>query len=289
MPDHTMPFDKTRDGALSRRGFGTLVLGAGVVASVSTIAADAAVTESDIVIKTADGSCDAALFHPAGDGRWPGVVIFTDALGLRPVFRDMGRRLAAEGYTVVVPNPFYRTRKAPVLSGPFDFGKPEDRAKLVDLMAPLNNETKTRDATTYIAYLDTLPQVKTAAGIGVVGYCMGGPYTVLAAAAVPGRVGAGVSLHGGNLVTDKPDSPHLLVAKLKASYYFGIANNDDQRQPDAKDKLREAFAAANLPARIEVYDGCQHGWCVSDGMVYNKAGAERAYGELVALYETALV
>jgi carboxymethylenebutenolidase len=289
MQDDTMPFDKTGDGALSRRGFGALALGAGVVASVSAIAADAAVSESDIVIKTADGSCEAALFHAAGDGRWPGVVIFTDALGLRPVFRDMGRRLAAEGYTVVVPNPFYRTRKAPVLSGPFDFGKPEDRAKLVDLMAPLNNETKTRDATTYIVYLDTLPQVKTAAGIGVVGYCMGGPYTILAAAAVPGRVGAGVSLHGGNLVTDKPDSPHLLIAKLKARYYFGIATNDDQRQPDAKDKLREAFAAANLPAKIEVYDGCQHGWCVSDGMVYNKVGAERAYGELVALYKTALI
>ena len=172
------------------------------------------------------------------------MVIFTDALGLRPVFRDMGRRLAAEGYTVVVPNPFYRTRKAPVLSGPFDFGKPEDRAKLVDLMAPLNNETKSRDATTYIAFLDARPQVKTGARIGVVGYCMGGPYTVLAAAAVPGRVGAGVSLHGGNLVTDKPDSPHLLIPKLKASYYFGVATNDDQRQPDAKDKLREAFAAA---------------------------------------------
>jgi carboxymethylenebutenolidase len=288
MQDDTVPFDKTRDGAMSRRGFGALALGAGVVASVSAIAADAAVTESDIVIKTADGSCDAALFHPTGDGRWPGVVIFTDVLGLRPVFRDMGKRLAAEGYTVVVPNPFYRTRKAPVLSGPFDFSKPEDRAKLVELTTPLNNETKTRDATSYITYLDALPQVKTAAGIGVVGYCMGGPYTVLAAAAVPDRVGAGVSLHGGNLVTDKPDSPHLLIAKLKARYYFGIATNDDQRQPDAKDKLREAFAAANLPARIEVYEGCQHGWCVSDGMVYNKAGAERAYGELVALYRAAL-
>ncbi len=217
------------------------------------------------------------------------MVIFTDALGLRPVFRDMGRRLAAEGYTVVVPNPFYRTRKAPVLSGPFDFGKPEDRAKLVDLMAPLNNETKSRDATTYIAFLDALPQVKTGARIGVVGYCMGGPYTVLAAAAVPGRVGAGVSLHGGNLVTDKPDSPHLLIPKLKASYYFGVATNDDQRQPDAKDKLREAFAAANLPAKIEVYEGCQHGWCVSDGMIYNKAGAERAYGEMTVLYRQVLV
>ena len=287
MEDGVVPFDRTRDGALSRRG--ALALGAGLVASVSAIAADTAVSETDIVIPTTDGSCDAALFHPTGDGRWPGVIIFTDVLGLRPVFRDMGRRLAAEGYTVVVPNPFYRTRKAPVLSGPFDFSKPEDRAKLVELTAPLNNDTKSRDAMAYIAFLDTLPQVKADGRIGVVGYCMGGPYTLLAAAAVPGRVGAGVSLHGGNLVTDKPDSPHLLVARSKASFYFGIATNDDQRQPDAKDKLREAFAAAGLPAKIEVYADCQHGWCVSDGMVFNKAGAERAYGEMTTLYRQVLV
>ena len=118
---------------------------------------------------------------------------------------------------------------------------------------------------------------------------MGGPYTLFTAAAVPARVGAGVSLHGGNLVTDKPDSPHLLVPKVKASYYFGIAANDDQRQPDAKDKLREAFATANLPAKIEVYDGCQHGWCVADGMVYNKPGAERAFSEETALYRKVLL
>jgi carboxymethylenebutenolidase len=285
MDDETLPFEKTRDYTISRRGFAALSLGA--VASVSAMAADA-VTETDITVKMADGNCDAAVFHPSGEGRWPAIVIFTDALGLRPAFRDMGKRLAAEGYAVIVPNPFYRTRKAPVLSGPFDFGKPEDRAKLVELTAPLNNETKTRDAMTYIAYLDALPQVKTASKIGVVGYCMGGAYTVLAAAASPGRIGAGVSLHGGNLVTDKPDSPHLLIPKVKASYYFGVATNDDQRQPDAKDKLREAFAAANVPAKIEVYQDCQHGWCVADGMVYNKVGAERAYVEEIALYKKAL-
>jgi carboxymethylenebutenolidase len=280
-----MPFERTRDYAVSRRGLAVLSLGA--VASASAIAAD--VSETDIVIKMPDGDCDAALFHPVGDDRWPGIVIFADALGLRPAFRDMGRRLAAEGYVVVVPNPFYRTRKAPVLTGPFDFNKPEDRAKLVDLMAPLNATTKTSDGKTYVAYLDTLQQVNRGTKIGVVGYCMGGPYTLFAAAAVPERVGAGVSLHGGNLVTDKPDSPHLLIPKIKASYYFGIATNDDQRQPEAKDRLREAFAAANLPAKIEVYEGCQHGWCVADGMVYNKTGAERAYVEEMALYKKALV
>jgi carboxymethylenebutenolidase len=285
MPDDILPFDKTKEATLSRRVFAALSLGAGVAVAA---AADA-IVESEVVIKMADGTCDAALFYPSGSGSWPGAVIFADALGLRPAFRDMGRRLAAEGYTVLIPNPFFRTRKAPVLSGPFDFGKPEDRAKLTELMAPLTTEIKTSDGTAYIAYLDTLPQVNTKAPIGVSGYCMGGPYTMLTAAAVHERVGAAGSFHGGNLVTDKPDSPHLLAPKIKASYYFAIAANDDQRQPDAKDKLREAFASAHQPIKIEVYQGCQHGWCVSDGMVYNKTEADRAFGELVALYKKALV
>lgn len=287
MPDDILPFDKTKDSALSRRAFGVLSFGAGAMATTSVMAA-APVVESDVIIKTADGSCDAALFYPLGSGSWPGAVIFADALGLRPAFRDMGRRLAAEGYTVLIPNPFYRTRVAPVLSGPFDFSKPEDRAKLTDLMAPLTAEVKVRDGTAYIAYLDSLSQVNTKAPIGVSGYCMGGPYTMLIAAALPGRVGAVGSFHGGNLVTDKPDSPHLLASKITASSYFAVASNDDQRQPDAKDKLREAFDAARHSARIEVYEGCNHGWCVSDGMVYNRAGADRAWGELIALYKKSL-
>ena len=188
--------------------------------TASALAADGTVVETDVVIKMADGSCDAALFHPSGSGSWPGAVIFADALGLRPAFRDMGRRLAAEGYTVLVPNPFFRTRKAPVLSGPFDFGKPEDRAKLTELMAPLTTEIKTRDGTAYIAYLDTLPQVNTKAPIGVSGYCMGGPTRCSLRPRFRSGSAAQASFHGGNLVTDKPDSPHLLAPKIKASYYF---------------------------------------------------------------------
>jgi carboxymethylenebutenolidase len=289
MSDVILPFDKTRDPTVSRRTFGALSLGAGAMITTRAIAAADSVVETEVVIKMADGDCDAALMHPLGNGPWPGALICTDALGLRPSFRDMGRRLAAEGYTVLVPNPFYRTRKAPVLSGPFDFGKPEDRAKLTDLMAPLTTEVKARDGAAFIAYLDTLPMVNTKAPIGVSGYCSGGPYTMLTAAAVPNRVGAAGSFHGGNLVTDKPDSPHLLAPKIKAAYYFAIATNDDQRQPDAKVKLQEAFAGAKTPAKIEVYDGCQHGWCVSDGLVYNRPGSERAFGELIALYKKALV
>ena len=277
--------------ALSRRGFSALSVAAGVTIAASSAAgaAEGAVVETDVTVKTADGVCDAAFFHPGGKGKWPAVLIWTDALGLRPAFRDMGRRLASSGYAVLVPNPFYRTAKAPVLGPGFDFANPTDRAKLVPLMSPLTAEAVSRDAVAYFAFLDSQRVVNLKAKAGVVGYCMGGPDTLRTAAALPDRIGAGCSFHGGGLVTDKPDSPHLLASKIKASYYFGIATNDDQRQPDARDKLRDAFAAAHLPATIEVYEGAQHGWCVPDGAVYNHDQAERAWANMLKLYKAALV
>ncbi|MBV9996502.1 MAG: dienelactone hydrolase family protein [Caulobacteraceae bacterium] len=273
-------------GALSRRQLAAVSVGAGLLAAGGALAAD--IVETDVDVKTADGVCDAALFHPPGKGAWPAVVIFTDILGLRPVFRDMGRRLAGEGYTVLVPNPFYRTRKAPVLEGPFDFSNPADRAKLTPLTAPLTREAMVHDCIAYLAFLNAQTAVERSKKTGVVGFCMGGPYTLVAAALAPHRVGAGASFHGANLVTDKPDSPHLLVPKLKAAYYFGIAANDDARQPDAKDKLRGAFDGARVPAEIEVYAGANHGWCVKDNPTYNPAAAERAWGRLISLYGRAL-
>lgn len=283
--------------SLSRREFTALTVAAGISAAASgtALGAEAEMSESDVEIKTLDGVCDAALVHPRGKGAWPGVIIFPDIFGLRPTMRDMAKRLAGSGYTVVVPNPFYRTTKPPAFGPNFSFSNPEDRAKLAEMRKPMTQEAIMRDGAALVAFLDAQPAVKRSAKIGVVGYCMGGPMTMQAAAAVPDRIGAGASFHGGGLVTDKPDSPHLLVPKIKARYYFGIAAGDDERQPDAKTKLEEAFRAAGVPAKIEVYPGTLHGWCVKDmprqgdQPIYNEAQAERAWGELLSLYRQALV
>jgi carboxymethylenebutenolidase len=280
---------------ISRREFTALSIAAGVAAA--TGASGAAVTEmmdKDVQVATPAGVCDAALIHPQ-KGSWPGVILFPDVFGLRPTMRDMAKRLAADGFTVLVPNPFYRTTKPPGLSPDIDFNNPADRAKIDALRAPLTSDAVMQDASAYVKFLDSQASVNKNAKMGVFGYCMGGPMTMQAAAANPDRIGAGASFHGGGLVTDKPDSPHLLIPKMKAQYYFGIAMNDDQRQPDAKTKLDEAFRSAKLQAKIEVYDGCLHGWCVKDmpkaagKPIYNEAQAERAWGELVSLFKRAHV
>ncbi|HEY1753449.1 MAG TPA: dienelactone hydrolase family protein, partial [Caulobacteraceae bacterium] len=279
MDDADFPASRKDAAALSRRGFAALSVGVGLAAAGGALAAAVAetnVAETDVKVKTPDGTCDAAFFHPKGAGHWPGAIVFTDVLGLRPVFRDMGRRLAAEGYAVLVPNPFYRTRKAPVIDGPFDFSKPEDRAKLAPLTQPLTREAVTHDCGAYIAWLGRQKAVARGRKIGVSGYCMGGPYTMIAAALAPQSVGAGGSFHGGGLVTAKPDSPHLLVPQIKAQFYFGVAHNDDQRQPDAKTQLSAAFELAKVPAEVEVYPA-DHGWCVKDNPTYDPASAERAW------------
>jgi carboxymethylenebutenolidase len=281
---------------ISRREFTALSIAAGVAAATRASGAAAAeMIDTDVQVTTPAGVCDAALVHPQ-HGSWPGVILFTDVFGLRPTMRDMAKRLAADGFTVLVPNPFYRTTKPPGLSVDIDFNNPADRAKIDVLRAPLTSDAVMQDATAYVKFLDSQASVNRHAKMGVFGYCMGGPMTMQAAASNPDRIGAGASFHGGGLVTDKPDSPHLLVPKMKAQYYFGIAMNDDERQPDAKLKLDEAFKAAGLQAKIDVYDGCLHGWCVKDmpktpgkPPIYNEAQAERAWGELVSLYKRAHV
>ncbi len=285
MDDELNPASANRDSRLTRRGFATVTMATGVAIAGQALAAD--VVETDVTITTSDGTCDAAFFHPVGKGKWPGVVIFTDILGLRPVFRDMGKRMAAQGYAVVVPNPFYRTRKAPVITGPFEFSNPTDRAKLGELTAPLTTEAKARDTAAYVAWLDKQPQVNAKKKIGTQGYCMGGLYTFLGAINHPTRVGAAGSFHGGGLVTDKPDSVHLQVGKAKAGFLVAIAEDDDVKQPGAKDQLKAAFAAAKTAAVVEVYPA-KHGWCVKDGAAYNPAEAERAWAALTTLYARAL-
>ena len=234
--------------------------------------------------------------QPSGKGQWPGVVLFVDAFGLRPTMRDMAKRLARDGYTVLVPNPYYRSSKAPGLRPGFNFSNPGDREKFNALRAPLTADAVTADATAYLSFLDAQGSVKKPAKLGAFGYCMGGAMTMRAAAAMPDRVGAGASFHGGGLGTDNPDSPHLLVSRIKARYYFGIAANDDATDPEAKAKLREAFDGAGSSAKIEVYEGCLHGWCVKDmplspdgKPIYNEAQAERAWNELVAMFKQSLV
>jgi carboxymethylenebutenolidase len=275
------------DPRLSRRTFGLAAAALGGAAA--TIAqARAAVVEKDVEIKTPDGVADAALFYPEGKGKWPAVLVWPDVLSLRPVFRDMARRLAAEGYVVLVPNLYYRVKKAPVIDVAFDFSKPDDRAKLAPLRATVTPEGTDRDAAAYVAFLDAQPQTNKAKKIGVQGYCMGGPLAFRAAAVAPGRIAAVATFHGGGLVTDQPTSPHLLIPKTHAEFLIAVADNDDKQDPTVKDKLKAAFADAKRPAKVEVYEGAAHGWTVKGGAVYNEPAAEKAWAELLALYKRVL-
>ena len=282
---------------LTRRDFVTTVA-AGIAAAGAGLNAQRQVTESTVEIKTPDGICDAAFVHPAS-GAHPAVIIWPDAFGLRPSMRDMAKRLAAEGYAVLVPNPFYRIGKAPMFTDAsnFSFADQAQRAKLTPLMGSINAPgAAEKDAAAFIAWLDTQKQVDRTKKVGAQGYCMGGALVVRTAAAVPDRMGAGASFHGGGLVTPNPNSPHLLAPKIRARMYIAIAINDDAQQPDAKTRLKEAFDAAKVPNEIEVYSEAQHGWCVVDmpkqpngQPIYSKADAERAWSKLLALYKAGLV
>ncbi len=277
-----------RTGGLSRRKFGALTLGVSVASALPSSAGAAQTKESEVEIKTPDGTADAYFVHPA-TGKHPGVLIWPDIFGLRPTFRQMGKRLAESGYAVLVVNPFYRTKKAPTAPDHPDFSDPPTRQMLMSLHDSLSATTAKTDAKAFIPYLDSQAAVDKKRKIGTTGYCMGGPFVFETAAASPDRVGAGATFHGGGLVTDKPDSPHLLIPKMKASYLIAIAENDDQKQPEAKNVLRDSFAKAKLPAQIEVYKGTMHGWCPPDSQVYNQEQAEKAWGRMLALFKTALV
>ena len=276
-----------RNGGLSRRELGTLALGAGLAFALPRVANAMDTTESEVEIKTPDGTADAYFVHPAA-GKHPGVLIWPDIFGLRPAFRQMGKRLAEAGYGVLVVNPFYRTKKAPTAPEKADFNDPATRDMLYGLKATLSPATAKTDAKAFITWLDGQAAVDTKRKVGTTGYCMSGPIAFETAAARADRIGAAATFHGGGLVTDQPDSPHLLIPKMKAHFLIAIAENDDQKQPDAKNTLRESFAKASLPAEIEVYAGALHGWCPPDSAVYNATQAEKAWERMLALFKEAL-
>jgi len=269
-------------GLVTRKQFG-IMLGAGVAMMLPQAANAAAVTESEVSVTTPDGTADCYFVHPAS-GTAPGVLVWPDIFGLRPAFRQMGKRLAESGYSVLVVNPFYRVKKAPTA----DAGSATPIQQLMPLAQGLNETTHMTDAKAFIGWLDRQSPVAKNRKMGTQGYCMGGPMAFRTAAAVPDRVGAVGSFHGGGLVTDKPNSPHLQAATTKAQFLVAIAANDDKRAPNDKTALKETFAKAKLPAEIEVYTGSAHGWCPPDSGVYNEPLAEKAWSRLLVLYGKAL-
>ena len=280
-------FEKDRQdfearGFVTRRQFGVLV-GAGIALMLPRVVNAVAVTEAEVSVTTPDGTADCYFVHPT-TGAAAGVLMWPDIFGLRPAFRQMGKRLAESGYSVLVVNPFYRVKKAPTAEAggatPIDQVRP--------LAQGLNETTHMTDAKAFIGWLDQQTSVAKNRKIGTQGYCMGGPIAFRTAAAVPDRVGAVASFHGGGLVTTMPISPHLQAAKTKAQFLIQIADNDDKKAPTEKDVLKDTFAKAGLPAEIEVYAGAAHGWCPPDSQVYNEPQAEKAWSRLLALYGKAL-
>jgi carboxymethylenebutenolidase len=259
------------------------MLGAGMAMILPQVANAAAVTESDVTVTTPDGTADCYFVHPS-NGTAAGVLVWPDIFGLRPAFRQMGKRLAESGYSVLVVNPFYRVKKAPTAEN----GAATPIQQVMPLMQALNETTHMTDAKAFVGWLDQQSSVAKNRKIGTQGYCMGGPMAFRTAAAVPDRVGAVASFHGAALVTNAPNSPHLQAAKSKAQFLIAIAANDDQRAPNDKGALKETFEKANLPAEIEVYTGAAHGWCPPDTQVYNEPQAEKAWSRLLVLYGKAL-
>ncbi|MCZ6830114.1 MAG: dienelactone hydrolase family protein [Gammaproteobacteria bacterium] len=276
-----------KSGTLSRRTFNALTTGAALALLIPRAANAMDVIETDVMVQTPDGMADCLFVHPAS-GSYPGVIIWPDILGLRPAFRLMGKRLAESGYSVLVVNPYYRSARSPVIPEGASFQDESTRNLVLPMARSLSAKTNMTDARAFVSFLDQQAPVDTNRKMGTTGYCMGGPITMRTAAAVPDRIGAGASFHGGRLVTDKADSPHLLVPTMNAQFLFAIAANDDEREPEVKHVLRETYDKAGLAAEIEVYEGAMHGWCPPDSRVYNEKQAERAWARLLVLFDTAL-
>ena len=275
-------------GLLNRREFGKLTAMASMLALVPPVANALDVTESAVTITTPDGEAEAYFVHPAS-GKHPAVLMWTDILGLRNAFRTMATRLAQSGYSVLVPNPFYRSAKIPVVAEGASFRDEDTRNLLRGYAGQLSQEAAFSDAKIFIGFLDQQDSVDTSKKVGTNGYCMGGPLVMRTASAMSDRVGAGATFHAGRLVTDKDDSPHLLIPNTPAQMLHAVAENDDERSPDTKNILAQAYKDADIPAEIEVYEGTLHGWCSLDSSVYNQEQAERAWARMLHLFDTALV
>lgn len=276
-----------RSQGLTRRNFNKGAIGAALSMMLPSVANAVDVVEKEVVVKTPDGMADCYFVHPS-KGAHAAVMVWPDVMGIRPSYRMMGKRLAQSGYSSLVINPYYRTTTGSLIKEGESFSMPEVRNRLMPHRNSLSAETCVTDGHAFVEFLDAQTSVDTARKIGVTGYCMTGSYTMRLAAAIPDRIGAGGSFHGGRLATDKEDSPHLLVPKMKAGFLIAIAENDDEKDPQAKVLLRDAFDKAGVNAEIEVYEGTLHGWCPPDSPVYHKAQAERAWSRLLALFEREL-
>ena len=285
--DHTVQDEKTPNTTLTRREFNTLAAGATLAFSLPKTANAQSVTRHTVQVNTSDGVCDAFFVHPK-EGKHPAVLMWPDILALRPSFEAMASRLAESGYAVLCINPYYRDAKAPVVETGESFRDESTQAKVLPMYRNLSPETHARDARAFVDWLDQQGSVDTTRAMGTMGYCMGGPMVMRAAATRADRIGAACAYHPVSLATDAQDSPHLLIPEIKASTFIALAENDDERNPDDKHVLKAAFEAQALTAHVQVFDGALHGWCVLDSRVYNEAPAERAWAQTLALFEASL-
>jgi carboxymethylenebutenolidase len=243
--------------------------------------------EKDISIRTADGVADGFLIEPEKQGRWPGVLYLTDIGGIREANRGMARRVAGQGYIVLLPNVFYRSGQPPIFNFPFKMGDERFMKRVNELRAALPPEAMDRDLAAYIDFLAQEPSVSGSA-FGVVGFCFTGAMALRAAAVRPKQIAAVASFHGGGLYTDAPTSPHTLLQRVEARLYFGHAVEDRSMPKEAIEKFDRALAAWGGRYESETYDGAHHGWTVPDNPAYNESPAERAFRKLAELFSSTL-
>jgi carboxymethylenebutenolidase len=285
--------DYLQKKALTRRDFAVGASAALTATSLilpacaSPMPAPGTLTEAEVQIETPDGSADALFIHPV-TGTHAAVIIWPDIHGVRPAFFDMARRLAGAGYSVLAVNPYYRTHAGRLFEDGQTIRDPGGRERVGPHYTALSPSTVITDSQALVAWLDAQGPVDTSRGIGAVGFCMTGSWTLRAAAAVPDRIAAPASFHGGGLVSEAEDSPHKLASAIQGGVLIAIAENDHERDPEAQGALINAFESAGVPAEIEVYADAMHGWVPTDSRAHNPEQSERAWSRMLALFERQL-